>query len=284
MLFINEAGTLAVGGSCGSSDEGAVPSGTFAITLTQPDNATPLIDGNYSDCTVTVTDAVGNDSAALPLTGFTIDTVAPVLQAFARQVPADEFTNADALTFRATFDGDVENLDATDFVASGTTATVSGIAPVTGTSVFDVTVSGGDLAGLDGVVGLDLAAAQDIADAAGNPLAGTEPAVDETYTVDNTPPVLQSFTRSVPIEEFTNADTLTFQATFDGDVENVDAADFAVTGTTATVSDVTQVTGTSVFDVTVSGGDLAGLDGVVGLDLAAAQDIADAAGNPLAGT
>ncbi|MBU6953421.1 tandem-95 repeat protein [Hahella sp. HN01] len=72
-----EAGTLAVGGSCGSAAEGAVPSGTQTITLTGTDNSSVLADGTYSDCTLTVTDAAGNASAALTLTSFTVDSTAP---------------------------------------------------------------------------------------------------------------------------------------------------------------------------------------------------------------
>lgn len=73
----SEAGTLAVGGSCGSASEGAVSSGNNSIDLTQTDNSTALADGAYNNCTVTVTDAAGNASTALTLTAFTVDTTAP---------------------------------------------------------------------------------------------------------------------------------------------------------------------------------------------------------------
>ncbi|ABC29956.1 RTX toxins and related Ca2+-binding protein [Hahella chejuensis KCTC 2396] len=72
-----EAGTLAVGGSCGSAAEGAAPSGTQTITLTGTDNSSALADGTYSGCTLTVTDAAGNASPALTLTSFTVDSTAP---------------------------------------------------------------------------------------------------------------------------------------------------------------------------------------------------------------
>ncbi|WP_159064845.1 Ig-like domain-containing protein [Thaumasiovibrio subtropicus] len=76
----DEAGTFALGGSCGSSTHSVIgASGHQTVTLTQGDNSSALADGTYSDCTVTVTDAVGNVSAALSIAAFTVDTIAPVL-------------------------------------------------------------------------------------------------------------------------------------------------------------------------------------------------------------
>ena len=80
-INVSQAGTLAVGGSCGSASEGAIAAGNRTITLTQSDNSTPLADGTYSDCTVTVTDANGNASSALTLSSFSVvsDSIAPVI-------------------------------------------------------------------------------------------------------------------------------------------------------------------------------------------------------------
>ena len=75
----SEVGTLSVGGSCGSVDVGAVGTGNIPITLTQPDNVTPLAAGTYSDCTLTVVDGLGNTSNVVTLTAFVIDTTASVL-------------------------------------------------------------------------------------------------------------------------------------------------------------------------------------------------------------
>ncbi|WP_441003392.1 Ig-like domain-containing protein [Pseudocolwellia agarivorans] len=74
----SEAGSLDVGGACGSSDVGSISSGNTTITLTSTDDFTSLTSGNYSDCTVTVTDAA-NNSSTLALTPFTIDVTAPVV-------------------------------------------------------------------------------------------------------------------------------------------------------------------------------------------------------------
>ena len=74
-----KAGILSVGGSCGSASEGAVATGNITITLTQPDNATPLAAATYSNCTLTVDDGLGNASNVLALTAFVIDTSAPTV-------------------------------------------------------------------------------------------------------------------------------------------------------------------------------------------------------------
>ncbi|MFT5094065.1 MAG: Ca2+-binding RTX toxin-like protein, partial [Porticoccaceae bacterium] len=210
-----------------------------------------------------------------------LDTLSPTLTSFTRQTPPGSPTNADSLTFRATFNEDVMNVGAADFsVDSTATATVSGVASVSA-SVYDVTISGGDLAGFDGTVGLDLGGSQNITDLAGNALPNAEPVTDETFVVDNAAPGVTSFTRQTPLSSVTNADSLTFRATFTKAVASVDTADFAVNGTTtATVSGVAAISA-SVYDVTISGGDLAGFDGTVGLDLAGSQNITDLAGNAL---
>lgn len=74
-----ESGTLSVGGSCGSQNEGAVAAGSNTITLTQPDNSTSLATGTYTNCTLTVTDSAGNASNNLTLSTFSIDSSSPVL-------------------------------------------------------------------------------------------------------------------------------------------------------------------------------------------------------------
>ncbi|MCV6626291.1 MAG: hypothetical protein OIF38_09350 [Cellvibrionaceae bacterium] len=70
-----EAGTLAVGGSCGAVEETSptLPAaGSYNITLTAPDNSSDLADGDYNDCTVEVTDAAGNTSSSLNISNFRI--------------------------------------------------------------------------------------------------------------------------------------------------------------------------------------------------------------------
>ena len=54
--------------------------------------------------------------------------------------------------------------------------------------------------------------------------------------VDNTVPTVASIVRQTPTSSPTNADSLTWRVTFSENVKNVDAADFAIGGTTASVT------------------------------------------------
>ncbi len=123
------------------------------------------------------------------------DTKPPGLTAFERQSPGSQYTNADSLVFRATFDEGVQYVTGDDFAVTGTTATVTNVNAVSD-SAYELTVSGGDLADYEGSVGVNLNAGQDIADLSDNPLPAGEPGTDETYLLDNTPPVDPTATSS----------------------------------------------------------------------------------------
>ena len=215
---------------------------------------------------------------------YAVDNTAPAVLSIERQDPATSPTKADSLTWRVTFDEHVANVDAADFAVNGTAATVTAVDEVTASTVYDVTVSGGDLADLNGTVTLGFASDQDIQDAAGTALSDTAPTGtnEASYAVDNSAPAVTSIARQDPATSPTKADSLTWRVTFDEHVANVDAADFAVSGTTATVTAVDEVTASTVYDVTVSGGDLADLNGTVTLGFASGQDIADTSSNALA--
>ena len=60
--------------------------------------------------------------------------------------------------------------------------------------------------------------------------------------------------------------------------------DFQVNGTTATPTDVSEVTASTVYDVTASGGNLADRNATVTLAFATGRNIADTAGNALSNT
>ena len=110
------------------------------------------------------------------------------------------------------------NVDASDFTVSGTTATVTAVSQVN-SSTYDVTISGGNLAGLNGTVTLGFAVGQNVIDTAGNSLANTTPTGtnNNSYVLDNTAPsVSWSYSTSA------KAITVTTDAT---NIANVTAAD-----------------------------------------------------------
>ena len=237
-------------------------------------DVTASASGSYANTSGDLTSSLGNSGSASDTLTAT-DATAPTLTAFARNTPSSENTNADTLVFDITFDESVSNVSADDFEITGTTAT--GVIAGSGDS-YTLTVSGGDLAALTGTVGLNLASGQNITDTTGNALGAGEPATDETYTLFSQAPVLASLTRQSPTDEFTNADTLTWDFAFSSISGgfDLDASDFVLTGTTATLSVSRYSTG---FTVTASGGDLAGLDGEVLINLVGG--VADEYGNVL---
>ena len=139
-----------------------------------------------------------------------VDSTAPRVTSITRQTPSTSPTDADSLTWRVTFNEAVQNVDAGDFRISGTTASLV-VAPLAGATAYDVTASGGNLAGLSATVTLSFDNGQTIQDSSGNPLANTTPTGtnDNTFEVNNTPlPVLPVITIAAgpsPVEEGTEA-------------------------------------------------------------------------------
>ncbi|MCF8880041.1 Ig-like domain-containing protein [Hyphobacterium sp. SN044] len=244
-------------------------------------NVTPSGDG-----TVTVdvaggvaTDSVGNGNTAATQFSVTADGTAPRVALIERQTPATTPTNANSVIWRVTFSEAVSNVDVGDFTVFGSTAGVTNVTNPSG-NFWDVTVSGGDIAVMNGTITLGFAGGQNITDTAGNALTNTTPTGtnNNSFVIDNTAPALTAFARNTPAGEKTNADTLVFDISFNEAVANVSADDFTITGTTAT--GVLAGSG-SAYTLTLSGGNLASLTGTVGLNLAAGQNITDSAGNAL---
>ena len=219
---------------------------------------------------------------------FVVDNEAPTVTSIKRQTPLEERTASDALVWRVEFSEGVKDVTVGDFDASGTSATATGVeADGTSTTAYNVTVNGGDLAGLNGRVELGFASDQDIKDRAGNDLVATLPtgANNEIYTMDNAAPTVTSIKRQTPSEERVASDALVWRVEFSEGVKDVTVGDFDASGTSATATLVeADGTSTAVYDVTVSGGDLAGLNGKVELGFASDRDIKDRAGNDLVAT
>ncbi|HNA88654.1 MAG TPA: Ig-like domain-containing protein [Anaerolineales bacterium] len=207
---------------------------------------------------------------------WTIDTVAPTAISIVRQYSSP--TNIDTLAFNVTFSEAVTGVDAADFVINGsTTATITNVT-LTTTSLYKVTVSGGDLESFNGSVGLNFNAAT-INDLANNAFAGAEPATDEVYVMDNTAPNVSSITRVNANP--TSASTVDFTVTFTESVTGVDASDFSLTTTGVTGASITNVTGTgSTRTVSVNTGSG---NGTIRLDKVFNATIADLTGNAING-
>ena len=165
-----------------------------SYTLTQADvGALITVVASYTDGQGTLESV--SSAAVGPVLDVVVVPVPPSLVQITRQDPIAQNTNADTLQFRAEFTEPVQNVDANDFVVSGgSTASIASVVPVQGTgeAIYLITVSGGDLAGFNGQVGIDLSPTQDITDLALNALLPHEPPVDETYTLDNTAPQVNS--------------------------------------------------------------------------------------------
>jgi len=196
------------------------------------------------------------DANSIPITTATrtvIDTTAPTLLSFVRQTPAASPTNADSLVFRATFDEDVANVTTGDFDVNGTTtATVTGVSAVTSTSVYDITVSGGDLAGFGGTVGLDLAAGQDITDIAGNALPAGEPTPDETYVLDNVVPTVAITTDSGGTFNESAPATFTATVTFSEAVTGFTPGEITATNASVAAAFTTGSDGAAVYTIVIT--------------------------------
>jgi hypothetical protein len=165
--------------------------GSWSLDL----SGSPFTDGP-STLTAKATDAAGNESSLSSSFQLTVDTAGAQLLSIMREAPSGAATNVNTLTYQVTFNETVIGVDAADFtVSGGSTATVSSVTPVgiSGT-VYDVTVSDGDLASFNGAVGLSLKSGHTITDVAANPLANATPAgADQSYSLDNTPPAEPTF-------------------------------------------------------------------------------------------
>ena len=101
-----EAGTISYGGACGSSSSSSASADNNTVTLTQPNNSTPLSDGTYDNCTIAVTDNLSNKSDNLPVSSFTISAVKPILLQVTA-VPNPTNDNTPNYTFFSTLPGTI---------------------------------------------------------------------------------------------------------------------------------------------------------------------------------
>ena len=240
-----------------SVDEVSVNGSEVTLTLASPVQAGQTVSLDYTQpMSDPIQDASGNKAQSFTrwylVTESTItitnpDTTAPRVASIVRETPTSSPTNADSLTWRVTFSEAVSNVDAADFVVSGTTATVTAVAAVSGvTGAYDVTASGGNLAGVSATVGLAIAASHNIQDGASNALSNTAPTGtnDNSYVLDNTAPTVTisdvPATSDAPFTAtFTFPEAVTGFAVGDITLGNATASSFTVTSTTVYTALVT---------------------------------------------
>jgi len=240
-----------------------------------------------------IQDVAGNTTANVTSTtddsSVRIDNSEVELIRITRNQPTTTTTNADSLSWTVEFNEPVRPLAVSDFQVTGTTATLA-IAAIS-ERIYTATLSGGDLANLNGTVTLNVARNNNIVDSVGNFLLNTTPEItnENTFNVQNdtTLPTLVSIERTSPTGEVTASNTLTWTFEFSEPVTAPALTDFTVTGTSATVTYIgdesASSSGTATrFGVRISGGDLAELDGEVSITLNATNQVRDGNENALA--
>lgn len=234
----------------GSTDRNAIYAGgsgtttlTFNYTIQPGDNTSDLDYAAYNALSLnggSIFGATGDAVLVLPKPNITgsgslgdnedirIDngSTTPTFVSFTRQTPTTEYTNVDELVFRATFSEAVLNVDINDFdIVSSTSATITQLTRVENGRMYDIKVSGGDLAGFDGDVNLDLIPAHSVTNVGGTLLPSNIPPTDQTYKVDNTPPSITSISQTVAQLDPTTTLPINFDLVFS---EAIDPNTFTV--------------------------------------------------------
>ncbi|MGO3785800.1 MAG: tandem-95 repeat protein [Pseudoalteromonas prydzensis] len=224
----DEAGTLSMGGSCGTSTSTTISStGNQIITLTQTDNSSALTDGTYNNCTVTVTDAASNASSALSIPSFTVDTTAPTVAEMTAVITPSNDTTPN-YTFSTTETGTL-SVGGSCGTSSSTTISSTGNQTIT-------------LTATDNSSALSAGTYSDctitVTDAAGN---SNTPITITSFTIDTTAPTFDGAS-STPNDNDTNV-------TASNDIV-IDFSENIALGTgNITVRDVTGSSDFEVFDV-----------------------------------
>ena len=190
-------------------------------------------------------------------------------------------TNATSVQFAVNFTENVTGVALNDFVLAPSVSVTGTLAALTGGGAsYVVTVN--NVSG-NGTLGLNLVDNDSIVDQLGNPLGGVGMGngnfTGQTYTIDNTPPLVVSIVPSGSSP--TNAASVQFAVTFSENVSGVALTDFAVPLTGSTTGLLAALSGGGAsYVVTVS--NVSGT-GILGLNLDDNDSITDIAGNDLGG-
>jgi len=175
-----EAGTITYGGDCSSATTAATASNNNTVTFNT------LGDGTHSNCTIRVTDAAGNQSTALNVNSFTIDTT-PLTVSINQAVGQTDPTSATPINFLVVFNKSVSTFNGSVVTIGGSAggAKTATVIPDSGTT-FNVAISGMTTAG---TVTINLDAGQ-VTDAAGNGNAAPTIIDNQVTLLDTTPPII----------------------------------------------------------------------------------------------
>ncbi|RZS98946.1 Ig-like domain-containing protein [Aquimarina brevivitae] len=282
------------------SGTGLSGTGPYTIASTTPSNLQSLLralsynptDNRAATSETTTFTVVVNDGTVDTTDNTTTvisNAVAPVISNVI--VPANAtYATGQTLAFTVNFN---ENIITTTtggtpqlaITIGGTTRQATYTSGINNSAVFQYVVQAGDL-DTDGIVVGSLSAnggtIQDSGGANAN-LTLNNVGSTSAVLVDGVAPTVTSISRQNPTTTPTNADALTWGVTFSEAVVNVDTNDFSVSGTTASITNVTNLGG-NIYAVTASGGDLAAVNGTVTLSFAGGQNITDSPGNALTNT
>jgi hypothetical protein len=254
-----------------TSSDNKTWTGTFTPTTSINDQT------NVISLASSYTDTAGNTGTTANSLNYTIDTLAPTVSSIVRA--NTDNTNATSVNYTVTFAESVTGVGTGDFTLTTTSGNAAGtIASISGSgTTYTVTVN--SITGT-GTLQLDLnAAATGITDAATNDIA-TGFTAGQTYTIDNTAPIVNSINRVS--SEFTNATSVNYTVTFAEAVTGGSIGDFTLTTTSGNAAGtIASISGSGATrTVTVNG--ITG-DGTLRLDLkSSGTGIADLATNAIA--
>lgn len=219
--------------------------------------------------------ANGNQQQSVSITDDD-DETSPVISTVT--IPNVPMKVGDSVTATITVAADTDTLTlVSGSIAGINLASVSKINDTTYTASFTIPEAGTDFA-----AGADLPVSLVLKDSANNnSLAFTDAISQNADAIDVNRPVISSATRfPITTNQWTNADSLTWRVTFSEAVTGVDAADFTLSASGASVTGLV-ANSTTEYDVTFSGGTLASHNGVVELLMAGSYSIVDGLGNAM---
>lgn len=279
--------TGAVATAVYTDNAGAAP---YTITLTSSAN------GDWtSSTTITYTtgsnlkDVAANEMAAVNAHALVVETDAPVISSVS--IPNSPMKVGDVVTVTITTtndDGD-DPLIVAGSTIGGFPLTFTNAAGTSKTATFTVAEDGTDIA-----AGSNIPVTLTLQDGQGNSSTTYTTAISQgNDRIDANAPTVVSITRATTVNSFsttggTTATSVVYRVTFSEDIDpaSIDAADFLFTPTTAiggtpTIQAPVAFTGTSVYDVTVTGYTGTGRIEIMFKDPETAAAVTDIAGNPV---